>query len=126
MVQGKPILERCCKKLASAGQDSDGLYSAGEIFRVAFFKALDGGGICGVTYFSQEAGQEKGTAHAYAAVDFPVGDVHAEVGEGFVPGENVLIGAVDQSAIKIEKHGSERDSLTLRTIVRVRRFFHRG
>ena len=119
-------LAKVLQELASAGQDSDGWYSAGEIFRVEFFKALDGGGICGVTYFSQKAGQEKGTAHAYAAVDFPVRDVQAEVGEGFVPGENVLIGAVDQSAIKIEKHGRERDSLTLRTIVRVRRFFHRG
>jgi hypothetical protein len=83
------------QEFASAGKDANGFYSASEIFRVAFLKAFDGGGICGVTDFSQKAGQEKGTTHAYAAVDFPVGNVHAEVGEGFVPRENVLIGAVD-------------------------------
>jgi hypothetical protein len=92
---------------------------------VAFFKALDGGGICGVTYFSQKAGQEKGTAHAYATVDSPVGNVPAEVGEGFVPGQHVLIGAVDERAIKVEKHRRERDGLAWRSVVRVSVFLHR-
>jgi hypothetical protein len=86
---------------------------------------LDSGGICGVTYFSQKGWQEKGTAHAYAAVDFPVRDVQTEIGEGFVPGEHVLIGAVNQRAIKIEKHRRGRDSVALRSIVRVRAFVHR-
>ena len=45
----------------------------------------------------------------YAAVNFPVGYVHAEVVEGCMPGEDMLIGGVDQRAIQIEKHGREWD-----------------
>ncbi|HTG26944.1 MAG TPA: hypothetical protein VK818_01860 [Methylomirabilota bacterium] len=85
---------------------------------------LDSGGICGVTYFSQKGWQEKGTAHARAAVDFPVGDVHADVGERFVPREDMLIGAVDQRAIQVEKYERERDGLAWRCIVVVREGFH--
>jgi hypothetical protein len=48
-------------------------------FAWLFFKALDNAGVCKVTYFSQWAGEEKRTAHAYAAVEIPVGNVHAEV-----------------------------------------------
>jgi hypothetical protein len=74
------------QEFARAGKDADGFYSAREIFGVAFFKALDGRGICGVIYFPEKWWQEERTAHAYAVVDFPVGDVHAKVGESFVPG----------------------------------------
>jgi hypothetical protein len=64
-----------------------------------------------VTYFPEKWWQEERTAHADATVDFPVGDVHAEVDEGFVPSEDVLIGAVDESAIQIEKRGGQPDCL---------------
>ncbi len=59
----------------------------------------------------KKPGQKKGSAHANAAVNFPVGDIHTKVGEGNVPGKNVLIGAVDQRAIQIEKHWREWDHL---------------
>jgi hypothetical protein len=41
------------QEFSSARKDADGFYFAGEIFCVAFFKALDNAGVCKVTYFSQ-------------------------------------------------------------------------
>jgi hypothetical protein len=114
------------QEFARASKYADGFYFASEIFGVAFFKTLDGGGICRVTYFPQKTGQEKGTAHPDAAVDFPVGNVHAEVGEGFMLGQDVLISAVDQRVVQIEKHGRKRDGVARRSVVRVRMPVHRN
>jgi len=114
------------QKFARAAKYAGGFYFASEIFGVAFFKALDGGGICRVIYFPQKTGQEKGAAHPDAAVDFPVGNVHAGVGEGFMPRQYVLIRAVDQRAVQIEKHGRKRDGVARRRVVRVRSLVHRN
>ena len=77
-----------------AGQNAYGFDFSREIFAMALFQALDLSRISGVADFAEEAWKKKGSAHADAAMDFPVGNVHAKVGEGFMPGEDMLESAV--------------------------------
>jgi hypothetical protein len=54
---------------------------------------------------AQQRVDEETAAHSDPAVDPPHGELYAEALEGLPPGEDVLVDAVHQGAIQVEKKG---------------------
>ncbi len=54
---------------------------------------------------AQQRVDQQARAHPDAPVDAPDGEVDAQPGERFTPGQHVLVHGVDQRAVEVEQHG---------------------
>ena len=97
-------------ELASAGQRADRPRAPAVGLRMHATQTLAARGVDLVAALAQEDVRHQATAHADLAMDAPDRERDAFAFERFLPGEHMLIDAVDERAIEIEKKCGVRDA----------------
>jgi hypothetical protein len=59
----------------------------------------------GLSEFAEKGGKKEPAAHTDTAVNFPIGKANFSFLEGFAPGENVLIDAIDRVPSRSRRRG---------------------
>jgi hypothetical protein len=95
---GEKIEQFAC---AGEGADDVGLFGVGFCVEVEQFLAFSAGD--GAAGFAEDGIDHQAAAHAHAAMDAPDIDFEIDGAQGFAPGEDVGINAVDKRAVEIEK-----------------------
>jgi hypothetical protein len=62
-------------------------------------------GVARAAGLTGECVDEEAAAHAHSAVDAPHGELDPLLLQRLVPGENMLVDAVDEGAVDVEEHG---------------------
>jgi hypothetical protein len=95
------------EQLTRAGQGPHGVPAPGERLGVGQIQRLDLVGGQRAARFAQQGRDEQAAAHADAPVQLPHRQFHADRGQRLLPGQNVLVDAVDEGAVEIEEQGRD-------------------